>query len=104
VRFWKQIPEPERSRLLAEAVRYFAKFTAPSSLRRDLDARDYSRFKRQAENDLVTKFQLPRAFPARARRGLLASLIVAAVSESKTGQPYTDERMASLHALLLKEG
>lgn len=103
MRYWRELPEPERQRALAEAEKYFASFSLTPAARRRLSGNAAKSLRRQAEKDAQEKFDLPESFSARAREGLIESLIAAAMNEQQTGQPYPDARLAGFHALLLKE-
>lgn len=103
VRYWRELPEPERQRALAEAEKYFASFPLAPAGYRQPAGNDARNLRRQAEHDVLEKFDLPSNFSARAREGLIASLIAAAINEQQTGESYPDARLADFHALLLKE-
>jgi hypothetical protein len=89
--------------LLREAERFFASFPSATQLRSAMKEKDYLRFRRRAERQLKTRFDLPPEFSARARSGLLGSLILAAAQEERLGEANSDQRVASFHALLIRE-
>jgi hypothetical protein len=102
VHYWRELPEIEQQTAIEHAERFFCEFASIKEIRRNVSANGYEKFLQAAEIELSTKFDLPPSFSARAREGLLASLIVCAANEEEFGQPYADETIARFHSLLLK--
>lgn len=102
VRYWRELSEAEQQIALKQAEKFFSEFATPLEIQRRLTPERFKEFRRLAQKKLKA-FDLPSWFSARAREGLLGSLIVCAADEEKSGQPYPDERVAAFHALLLRE-
>lgn len=100
--YWRELPAAEQSIALARAEQLLSSWPTRAELKPDFSAEEFDRLSRLAEDQLATKFDLPPQFPLRAREGLFASLILAAASESRGEEPYSDQTVADVHLLLLK--
>jgi hypothetical protein len=102
VQYWRDLSGKEQNAAIEKAELFFAAFASTDEIKQDFSMKDFKIFLHLAENQLATTFDLPESFSARAREGLLASLIICAANEEKFGEPYSDQTVAQFHALLVK--
>jgi hypothetical protein len=100
MQYWRELPKAEQQAALAAAEKFFSELETPSYLRKILSASDYKKYLRSA-NLNIANLDMPK-FSPRARKGVLASLIVMAADEDENSKLCFTEKMGRYHALLLK--
>jgi hypothetical protein len=102
VQYWRDLPDAEQLRVLPMAEEFFARCPTAQEVAELLPPRDYDRFLRVAEEQLEAAYDLPEAFSARARAGLLGTLVMCAASDARTGQTAENQNLAGFQMLLTR--
>ena len=101
VQFWRDYSKSEQKSVLAIAEKFLSSFNTPTELRAQFSTEKFEKYCELAEQQLEL-FEIPTQFSARAREGLLGTLIIAAEGDDEEDNPYADQRIAEIHELLLK--
>jgi hypothetical protein len=102
VQFWRELSDAEQLRVLPMAEEFFARCPTAKEVGELLPPKDYDRFLRTAEEQLEAAYELPEGFSARAKAGLLGTLVMCAASDARTGESRENQNLAEFQMLLTR--
>lgn len=102
MQYWRELPETEQHRILPLAEEFFARCPTPEEVGELFTPAEYERFLRVAQEQLEAGYDVPDEFSARAKAGLLATLVMCAASDARDGDPFENHDLADFHMLLAR--